>query len=826
MKTHTLTLPDWGPYHKIYAGVSHVADKTRGIRFDLDLFPGFYRRSIMIPKAVADCGAHAWRASTDGSHFCYRYELERKNRVYLDADFLMDDHVCQGVLSFVNKTELPQSVQADLCFSLRYPTFQHRELITHQVKTDAPWYYAHDYAALETDQENACDGLRKSETLGQDFTGQRGIDCREIAWLRWTVAPDAGTGFGIRYQADEDVTLRINRGGEKRAITLPKCKTLTYFAVPWESSGEEFLIYPEHAPVILDGFCFSDREASFPVVSKERVPQIRQLDHGIQLCYPTLNQAYTVCWDTDQAILRELYCDDAGRILSNKIHDHVSRVFSDGTEGHFTDLFLRPIFLEPGETKKVTVTITAGEQRPLPAGSDCFSFPCNPEGKPYLFSQNLEAAVSMLNVVYPVYCKKAWIKHYCPGREWDSLYTWDSGMIGVGLTAVSAQRAEECLRAYLVEPDDPDCAFIMHGSPVATQIFLFAELWQKTGREELIKQYYPSLKKYYQFYSGKKKKAPKTGLLQSWDQFYNSGGWDDYPPQKYVHEKKLEWSVTPVITTAMTILFAKIMLLFAPEEDRDLFLEDIRYFSRALEAAWDEESGYYGYVCHNKDGEKEDILRTPAGENYNCGLDGLYPYLADAVPPERKERMLSHLRSQLMTKYGISVVDTTASYFRTDGYWNGSVWMPHQWIVTKALLDQGQQEFAWEIAKTGLSVWKSEADETFNCYEHFMLANGRGAGFHQFSGLSAPVMKWFASYYVPGTVTCGFQSRLEKQEWDDTKTKVSIRIKSLVPGAQLIVCLTERDKPYHMLGKGRMDQVTNSAYCITLEGCEGNFTIL
>ena len=45
------------------------------------------------------------------------------------------------------------------------------------------------------------------------------------------------------------------------------------------------------------------------------------------------------------------------------------------------------------------------------------------------------------------------------------------------------------------------------------------------------------------------RRAFKSGLLRPWDYFYNSGGWDDYSPQKKrVHEKHLEASCTPVIT--------------------------------------------------------------------------------------------------------------------------------------------------------------------------------------------------------------------------------------------------------------------------------------
>ena len=63
-----------------------------------------------------------------------------------------------------------------------------------------------------------------------------------------------------------------------------------------------------------------------------------------------------------------------------------------------------------------------------------------------------------------------------------------------------------------------------------------------------------------------------------------------------------------------------------------------------------------------------------------------------------------------------------------------------------------------------LNVWKKEVDLTYNCYEHFMLANGRGAGFHQFSGLSTPVLMWYNALYKPYTVTGGFRTLIQEQK--------------------------------------------------------------
>ena len=60
--THDLRLPAWGPYTKDYMGVSHIPDVEVGLRFDLSVFPGFYRGRVQIPNVRWESGYHRWEA--------------------------------------------------------------------------------------------------------------------------------------------------------------------------------------------------------------------------------------------------------------------------------------------------------------------------------------------------------------------------------------------------------------------------------------------------------------------------------------------------------------------------------------------------------------------------------------------------------------------------------------------------------------------------------------------------------------------------------------------------------------------------------------------
>ena len=151
------------------------------------------------------------------------------------------------------------------------------------------------------------------------------------------------------------------------------------------------------------------------------------------------------------------------------------------------------------------------------------------------------------------------------------------------------------------------------------------------------------------------------------------------------------------------------------------------------------------------------------------GLDGLYPLVAGIATPVQKKALLSHLKSEreLWTPIGISTVDQSAPYFNPCGYWNGAVWMAHQWFLFKTMLDLNETDFARKIALTALQLWKKETDLTYHCYEHFLVQSGRGAGWHDFSALSGPVVNWFFSYFVIGNFTCGFEVFVENRRFKD-----------------------------------------------------------
>jgi glycogen debranching enzyme len=363
----------------------------------------------------------------------------------------------------------------------------------------------------------------------------------------------------------------------------------------------------------------------------------------------------------------------------------------------------------------------------------------------------LLAATTLANVVYPIQHRGGYVRHNTPGRWWDCLYTWDSGMLGLGLVALDIERAKDCLHQYLLPEDDPYAAYVDHGTPLPIQAELAWEIWDRRGDKEWLEEVYPKLRNFYSWLAGRSRGSTtdrfQTGILQIWDYNYNSGGWDDYPPQWTLHKHPARRRfITPCVTTSFAIRFARHMLAFAEAlgmtEDQALYQSDRKRWAQALDHAWDPEAGYYSYVEHGQDGRKHGFYRAGNGENFNRGMDGISPLVTGVLPDDRRDQLLQKLfdPAELWTDWGVTTVSRSASYYSDSGYWNGAVWMPHNVMLWKALREQGLYAEARRLAEALLSNWEREARATYHCFELFRANTGRGSGWHQFSGLSAPLL--------------------------------------------------------------------------------------
>jgi len=814
--THdVIALPNWGPYSKKYAGISHIPEISTGMRFDVAALPGYYRNRVMVPNVLFESGYYPWDINKELSKVTYRYELEWKDKVYVDVTYsTLDTSTVLVSMQCVNQTLLPQELQLNLAGFINYPEPYANVQAVHSGNVsfiNAVSYSNLQFANPRPSDNLVYDGWFRGEVRNADFLNGNGVGKGfgndKGDWVAYNIPLHENEKEGIltlRYRMKENnsntlivsglanETLQLKGTGKFELIQVPfKCD---------KNKAELKLIAAGGCEIELDGFFMGSVSDSKSIeivpLAKKYIPEfVKDLQAGtLLLKYPDVDVYYGMAWDYPSSFVREILDEELDVIFKKYVHEHNYLVFPGDEKGHYLNVFMRPVELEPMSSRTVYSIICTGTKSQVENQLAQFnqnpksfilkekkaenSFEGDlPQGQPFQFSQNMMKAALQYNIVYPIYTQGEYIRHFAPGKWWNSLYTWDAGFIALGLSEIDIDKSIQFLNTYTT-PVGSQSAFIHHGSPVPVQMYAFYDLWNKTQSKELLTYFYPRLKQYYEFmagHSGSSTTNPfKSDLLKTWDYFYNSGGWDDYPPQKAVRDNHLEATVSPVITTSHIIRVAKILRKAATETgnqtDVKAYDNDIKTFTKALQTvAWDAKSGYFSYLVHDSLGNPKTFYTDPnSGANYNMGLDGAYPIFSGICTPEQEEILLGKIFSEehMWSKAGICVVDKQAPYYRIDGYWNGAVWMPHQWFMWKTMFDLGRLDLAWKIAERALNVWKSETDETYFTYEHWFAKTARGAGWHQFGALSAPVLNWYAAYFKPCTVTTGFEVWIESQSFN------------------------------------------------------------
>lgn len=825
--THDISLSPWGPYSKRYAGISHLHDLTTGMRFDFSVLPGFYRNKMLVPNVLMESGYYPWESNAEMTEYTYRYELEWKDNVYVDVTYsIIDSNLVMVKMDCVNNTDIAQNLDLNLMGFIDYPDdYADKKIV---VADGSLWRNAVDYSTIGFIKKRPTDNLvhlgwnlgevRSSDhvgssALGRNFGSIRGDSVTYVADID-VQRRDGTLSFLYRMDKNETVTFQL-KGLINQAVTFNGTGKLEWMHLPYvlpEAGKYELTLISEGGSgMILNGFCLTPSTKDLPKTTpteRHVEPILFEKDTAARtliLKYKDIDTYYGIRWESAAYTIREVKHDELDIFFRKFVHNHTSSTFKGNEAGHFTNVFIRPVVLRPNSREAVYAVLCSGRKstvqtrltrlkdleaayntRPGSTSSRLVSSTeILPEGRKYAFSVKMLQATLLNNVVYPIYTQRSYIRHYAPGKWWNILYTWDAGFIASGLAAIDPDKAVEYINTYTTTPGSQS-AFIHHGSPVPTQFYAFYDLWNKTQSKEMLRYFYPRLKQYYAFLAGSYGSSTtrmKSGLLKTWDYFYNSGGWDDYPPQVALHQEKREKTIAPVSNTAHCIRIAKILRLFADELDinQDLvdYDSDIAVFTKALQRyAWNPASGYFSYVVHNNEEKAIGKYLHESGKDFNMGLDGAYPVFSGSCTEEQQQILLKKLFSEkyMWTPTGLCVVDQSAPYYTGDGYWNGAVWMPHQWLMWKAMLDIGRTDLAYRIVNKALEVYSKETQTTYYTFEHFMAETGRGAGWHQFSGLSSPILAWFSSYYIPGTVSTGFEVFIQKQRLNADKTNYSADI--------------------------------------------------
>lgn len=836
--TEKKVMPVWGPYSKKYMGLSKIIDELAGVgaRFDFSVHPTLWNSATPVPNVTVPSNYHLWNCKSDYSYFSYRYELMWKDQVYADVSFskIKDDAYLMRC-EFFNNTPLSQNCILNVFSALEfpYPTYCRVNTPEKCVLKTANDYDEYIYKVSRPWDEENPDGMFKGMFADKDFFMGKGLGdrCENYHVHFLNLKP-----FGCEKGDKVSYTLNVEEEIFEKPVLALRYKTVTDGDAHFDMNGTEvvfehsdeltFAYLPYMNKFTLESLGTAGIELDFLAVIEENdkaqltadkvsfgyTPEIEteilESGHRTKLTYKDVDLPFYVLTHNKNTRERTLESGSLEDALINRLsngdhtYDDLKETFSGSfkrktsDEGFFQNTLIKSIFVKP-DTSHIEYVVLSNEKfEPLSdaeyesiyekAKKDDKDICFNEAGKKYTLSTEILKSTLLTNVVYPVYRHGENVIHHTPGKRWDSFYTWDSGFIGMGLLEFSKDLCRYALDMYLCDDTNKDFAFLLHGSLVPTQFVEYLELLKRTEDKESLAFLYDKAKLYYEFLRGRNHKSTcakfNNGLLTTYDYWYSHCGMDDYPAQVEMMAKKAQKYTCPCLSTAQIIRAGKIMKMVAYSlnrlDDIKIYDKDIAYSTKALnELAWDEESGYFGYTLYDEQGNVTGIMRTDDGENWNKGMDGIYPIVAGAVKGERKERVLAHIKNpnEMWSQAGISAVDMSASYYFDDGYWNGNVWMSHQWFVWKTMLDNGEADFAFEIAKRALDMWKDETDFTYNTYECFGIATKRGGWFHNFGGLSAPICIWANAYFRPQTVTTGFDIWTDYQHTTETSAEISFK---------------------------------------------------
>lgn len=876
--TEKKVMPVWGPYSKKYMGLSKIIDELAGVgaRFDFSVHPTLWNSATPVPNVTVPSNYHLWNCKSDYSYFSYRYELMWKDQVFADVSFskIKEDAYLMRC-EFFNHTPLSQNCILNVFSALEfpYPTYCRVNTPEKCVLKTANDYDEYTYKVSRPWDEENPDGMFKGMFADKDFYMGKGLGdrCENYHVHFLNLKP-----FGCEKGDKVSYTLNVEEETFEKPVLAVRYKTVTDGDAHFDMNGTEvvfehsdeltFAYLPYMNAFILESLGTAGIELDFLAVIEESdkaqltaekvsfgyTPEIEteilKSGHRTKLTYKDVDLPFYVLTHNKNTRERTLESGSLEDALINRLsngdhtYDDLKETFSGSfkrktsDEGFFQNTLIKSIFVKP-DTSHIEYVVLSNEKfEPLSdaeyesiyekAKKDDNDICFNEAGKKYTLSTEILKSTLLTNVVYPVYRHGENVIHHTPGKRWDSFYTWDSGFIGMGLLEFSKDLCRYALDMYLCDDTNKDFAFLLHGSLVPTQFVEYFELLKRTEDKEGLAFLYDKAKLYYEFLRGRNHKSTcakfNNGLLTTYDYWYSHCGMDDYPAQVEMMAKKAQKYTCPCLSTAQIIRAGKIMKMVAYSlnrlDDIKIYDEDIAYSTKALnELAWDEESGYFGYTLYDEQGNVTGIMRTDDGENWNKGMDGIYPIVAGAVKGERKERVLAHIKNpnEMWSQAGISAVDMSASYYFDDGYWNGNVWMSHQWFVWKTMLDNGEADFAFEIAKRALDMWKDETDFTYNTYECFGIATKRGGWFHNFGGLSAPICIWANAYFRPQTVTTGFDIWTDYQHTTETSAEISFKyygenekytiVVTLSDSAEYKAYLNDKEIEFNERNKGSLE---------------------
>ena len=357
----------------------------------------------------------------------------------------------------------------------------------------------------------------------------------------------------------------------------------------------------------------------------------------------------------------------------------------------------------------------------------------------------------------------------------DCLFMWDSVFITLfGRYADRARKFQLTLDNFYAKqhPDGGICRQFREGDgsecyarfdPAGTGPNVLGwsewEYYEATCNEQRLAEVFPALVAYGQWF--RRYRTWPNGSY--WGTGWASGMVNQPRTPAGAHQWYDHAHRTWVDTNMQQVLANRVVLEMADVLDRREEVPDFAEENAALVAwinqnLWDEKTGFY-----------HDLARDQSRITSVKTIGAYWALLADAVPPERLERFVEHLKSTLEFNREHRVPSLSAD---TDGYdpdgglWLGGVWAPTNYMVLSGLSRHGYHALAHEIAENHFSQVMDCFARTSSVWEHFAPdAHAEGRGRRDFVGWTGitPIAVFFE--YILGLRAEPRRRRLTWRLW-------------------------------------------------------------
>ncbi len=871
-KNYDLSLPEWGPYSPRYAGGGLVVDKEKGYLMEFPVAVGYINyppSCIKVYPPTPSINITAWAANEEMDYWVWRFTMDDINRKLCLAKYALIEFVPVDKHSMVVCASFYKEISGGVgrfTFDLLCGQFPLKPKIAINKGKDDLWVKASEYCEIYSQYRNYLDGRKPMVFTYEPSTYLRyeGATNGEALYLNYK---DKGVVYYFRlphtlgdaylvfryatFWADETQHFDIELDNQKITVPLPvkgtfspgssfdDWLTATHYLGKLTEGRHRLKItvnttLPKRpAHILLDGFAITrslppkdffslikEPEGTLKVIKDVQANSMSLINKRLET-----DQIFTLLGKGGMISLRDIKGDDITEALTKMgPYWYVHGTYPGQGIGRWLDLNISDISVIPFEKKTVYAVVIRGNDHAgnVRTAKKILSHAeeivkkrrdhyqdtkYKVTNKHYQTAMEHNVSVSLMAATFPNIRKGKYVKFYAPLSVDRNFCFWDVGALALGLTEYSPKLALEAAATYFTDENEESLA-IEHGSYTPTPVYAVWEAYIKTGDIEILKFFYPRIKRLYGLLSGNHPNSffdpHKLNLVNAYHYEYESASCDDYPvsgactpplnhdfefhpwrrnlylpknPVKFT--RGIQWPSDDVGCAGLTshvIRLAKILRLFAfflgYKEDQTFFDSQIkRFFITMNKYMWDDKTGYFGWTK----GKNYQMIRDKNGFNFNMGIDGVMPLITKECTLDQVRKMLYNLKSprHLWTRWGVTNVDKSAPYYIDDGYWNGSVWMPHQWFLWKAILDY-DPAFAKKIARTAVELWFREHERFLSPFEYFKHGEGCIGDFS--SICNAYVLKFFAAYYQHGNVVAGYDTVIHKVRYHPNKDALSITI--------------------------------------------------